>query len=105
MPTPWPCFVIAVRNDVLEKHAAKIKDLLTVIQAACKEFKGDPNTPAYVAERYGQKPEDAAEWFKTVEWNYGSPVDPGMLEMVAQTLVDLKVIDKIPPSESLIAQL
>jgi len=105
VPTPWPCFVIAVRNDVLEKHSAKIKDLLSVIQAACKEFKGDANTPAYVADKYGQKPEDAAEWFQTVEWNYGSPVDPLMLQMVGDTLKDLKVIENTPLSEALIASL
>jgi len=105
VPTPWPCFVIAVRNDVIEQHAGKIKEMLAVIQATCKDFRSNPDTPAYVAEKYGQKPEDAAEWFKTVEWNYGSPVDPAMLQMVGDTLVDLKVIDKTPPSQILIASL
>ena len=59
----------------------------------------------FAGEGVERSVEDAAEWFKTVEWNYGSPVDPAMLAMVAQTLVDLQVIDKIPPSEALIAQL
>ena len=36
---------------------------------------------AYVADKYGQKPEDAAEWFKTVEWSDGAPVDPAMLQV------------------------
>ena len=43
--------------------------------------------------------------FKTVEWNYGAGVDAAMLQMVGDTLVDLKVIDKTPPSEALIAAL
>ena len=102
VPTPWPCFVITVRNDVLLQHGEKIKDLLAVIQSECKAFKADPDAPTYVAKTYGQKPEDAAEWFSTVEWNYGTPMDPTMLQLVGDTLVDLRVIEKTPPSEDLV---
>ena len=102
VPTPWPCFVITVRNDVLVQHGEKIKDLLAVIQGECKAFKADPDAPTYIAKTYGQKPEDAAEWFSTVEWNYGTPMDPTMLQLVGDTLVDLRVIEKTPPSEDLV---
>ena len=67
-----------------------------------KPSKADPDAPTYIAKTYGQKPEDAAEWFSTVEWNYGTPMDPTMLQLVGDTLVDLRVIEKTPPSEDLV---
>jgi ABC-type nitrate/sulfonate/bicarbonate transport system substrate-binding protein len=29
-PTPWPCFVIAVRDEILEKYPEAIKSILTL---------------------------------------------------------------------------
>jgi ABC-type nitrate/sulfonate/bicarbonate transport systems, periplasmic components len=37
-PTPWPCFVIAVRNDVLSEHESEIKTILKNHQWKHKGF-------------------------------------------------------------------
>src|SRR5690606_30087136 len=60
-PTPWPSFVIAVRNDVLENDTKSIKAILEVINAVTENFKTLPNIDKMIAKRYGQKIEDRSE--------------------------------------------
>ena len=38
-PTPWPCFVIAVRNEVLENHPKEIVQVLKTINETTANFK------------------------------------------------------------------
>jgi hypothetical protein len=38
-PTPWPCFVIAVRDEVLENNPEVIKDILSCINKKQPKFK------------------------------------------------------------------
>ena len=58
-------------------------------------------TPAYVAEKYGQQVEDAAEWFKTVDWNYGDQLDPAMLQVSLSLSLSLSLCLSISLSLSL----
>lgn len=68
-PTPWPCFVIAVRNEVLENEADGIKNILKVINAVTKNFKSLDGIDEMIAHRYGQKIEDVREWLSLTEWS------------------------------------
>ncbi len=38
-PTPWPCFVIAVRNEILENNFNEVKKVLDIINAETSDFK------------------------------------------------------------------
>ena len=38
-PTPWPCFVVAVRNEILENHPEKVKEVLDIINNCTNDFK------------------------------------------------------------------
>ncbi len=68
-PTPWPSFVIAVRNEVLENEADGIKNILKVINAVTKNFKSLDGIDEMIAHRYGQKIEDVREWLSLTEWS------------------------------------
>jgi hypothetical protein len=35
---PWPCFVIAVRDEILEKYPEAIKDILSTIMKKLPNF-------------------------------------------------------------------
>ncbi len=68
-PTPWPCFVIAVRNEVLENDGDAIGTVLDIINQTTEEFKDIPSIDRTLAERYGQKIEDIQEWLKLTHWS------------------------------------
>mmetsp|Transcript_15142 Transcript_15142/g.29892 ORF Transcript_15142/g.29892 Transcript_15142/m.29892 type:complete len:287 (+) Transcript_15142:105-965(+) len=105
IPTPWPCFVVAVRNEVIEANGPKLKEVLEVLGGVCRDFKADAASPAYIAQEYKLKPEDAAEWFSTVEWSCSLEPPAGMLEQVGTTLTNLGILDKVPDPASLWAKL
>jgi ABC-type nitrate/sulfonate/bicarbonate transport system substrate-binding protein len=92
-PTPWPCFVIAVRNIILEKHPEIIKTILEVINKKTETFKDIPNIDTILATKFNQKTEDIEEWLSLTEWSQKS-LDKKMLNKVQNQLLQLKIIDK-----------
>ncbi len=92
-PTPWPCFVIAVRDEVLKKHHSSISTILEVINRTTAEFKEIPSIDKTLAERYNQKQEDIQEWLSLTEWSQ-KQITADMLNKIQNQLFDLKITDK-----------
>ena len=93
-PTPWPPFVIAVRNEVLLCHFDKIKTLLDTINESCKAFMKNDRAVQLVTERYGLKEEDVRLWFAETEWTCHSKLNKLQIEKVQDKLFDLNIINK-----------
>lgn len=92
-PTPWPCFVIAVRDEVLQKHPNTIAKILEIINSKTKKFKEIPSIDKTLATKYHQKIEDIREWLRLTEWSQ-KPLSEEMLNKIQNQLFDLKIIDK-----------
>ncbi len=92
-PTPWPCFVIAVREEVLEKNPAVISKILAIINQTTLEFKDIPSIDKTLASNYHQKIEDIQEWLSLTQWSQ-KPLAAEMLNKVQNQLFQLKIIDK-----------
>ncbi|MES2851372.1 MAG: substrate-binding domain-containing protein [Bacteroidota bacterium] len=92
-PTPWPCFVIAVREEVLEKNPAVISKILAIINQTTQEFKDIPSIDKTLALNYHQKIEDIQEWLSLTQWSQ-KPLAAEMLNKVQNQLFQLKIIDK-----------
>jgi ABC-type nitrate/sulfonate/bicarbonate transport system substrate-binding protein len=92
-PTPWPCFVIAVRNEVLKKHPNTIAQILEIINMTSEEFKIIPSIDRTLASKYNQKIEDIQEWLALTHWSQKN-LDEKMLNKIQNQLFDLKIIDK-----------
>mgnify|MGYP003115305589 FL=1 len=91
-PTPWPSFVIAVRNDVLEKESESIKSILNVINGITENFKNLEGIDEMIAKRYGQKIEDVREWLSLTEWS-DRQLTSKELENIQQKLIELDLIE------------
>ena len=92
-PTPWPCFVIAVRNEVLEKQPEVIAKILEIINNTTTQFKEIPNIDKTLAQNFHQKREDIQEWLSLTEWSQ-SPLSEKVLNKIQNQLFDLKIINK-----------
>lgn len=92
-PTPWPCFVIAVREEVLEKNPVLISKILAIINQTTEEFKDIASIEKTLALRYHQKIEDIQEWLSLTHWSQKS-LSVEMLNKVQNQLFQLKIIDK-----------
>ncbi|WP_298223213.1 substrate-binding domain-containing protein [Flavobacterium sp.] len=92
-PTPWPCFVIAVRDVILEKHPQAIQKILEIINQTTSEFKDIPSIDNTLASRYHQKKEDIREWLSLTEWSQKT-LQADVLNNVQNQLSQLALIDK-----------
>jgi ABC-type nitrate/sulfonate/bicarbonate transport system substrate-binding protein len=92
-PTPWPCFVIAVRDEILEKHPQTIALILEIINTTTLEFKDIPSIDRTLAERYHQKKEDIQLWLSQTKWSQKN-ITSETLNKIQNQLFELSLIDK-----------
>lgn len=92
-PTPWPCFVIAVRNEVLEEQPETIKTILGIINKQTENFKQIPGIATELASKFHQKQDDISQWLSMTEWSQ-CPPSTDMLNKVQNQLLELSLIDK-----------
>ena len=95
--SPWPCFVIAATNSILEKYPQEIEALLDVINESCRNFMVDNMVIPMIAERYQQRIEDIERWYHNTEWAANSWVSDKMLKSVVFHLKAANIIDKDEP--------
>ncbi len=100
-PTPWPCFVIAVRQEILENDPEAVRDILTIINKCTMTFKAVPNIDEIIAKRYDQKIEDVIEWLTLTEWSQQQLSEVELLR-VQQKLVELGLIKKAIATEKIL---
>ena len=93
-PTPWPCFVVAVRNEVLKNNFQEIKEVLEIINYQTKDFKKIENIDQTLAKRYGQKLKDIQEWLKITEWNDGKPITKNLITGIQNKMLQFNVIEE-----------
>jgi len=92
-PTPWPCFVIAVREEFLAENKADVKTILDIINNTTREFKSIPSIDRTIANRYDQQLEDVQEWLSLTEWSQ-ELIDEETLMRVQNQLFDLNIIEE-----------
>lgn len=92
-PTPWPCFVIAVRNEFLKDNKHVIDQILEIINDTTIEFKEIPSIDRTLATRYNQKLEDIQEWLKLTRWSQ-KKLDKNTFEKIQNQLFDLHLISE-----------
>lgn len=103
-PTPWPCFVIAVRNEFIEHNTDDLKAILEIINQTTAEFKSIPSIHKTLANRYEQKLEDIEQWLSLTEWSQ-ELIDKTTVETIQNQLFDLSIISEKVEYEDLIYKL
>ncbi len=103
-PTPWPCFVIAVRNEFLEKNEDDVKTILEIINNTTSDFKDIPSIDKTIANRYNLKLSDVQEWLSLTEWSQ-KLIDTKTIENVQNTLLKLEIISKKTDYKNLVHKL
>ncbi|MDP4989192.1 MAG: ABC transporter substrate-binding protein, partial [Polaribacter sp.] len=93
-PTPWPCFVIAVRDEVLANNLEDVKKVLNIINTETLIFKQKKEIAAILATRYQQKIEDIKEWLKITEWNAGKPITQNLIARIQNKMISLNVLEE-----------
>ena len=101
-PSPWPCFVIAVRNDFIEKNKDELDAILRIINDTTREFKDIPSIDKTIANRYEQQLADVQEWLSLTEWSQ-DVIDEETIMNVQKELFALNIIPEVVDYKSLIS--
>ncbi|GAA4114472.1 substrate-binding domain-containing protein [Aquimarina addita] len=100
-PTPWPCFVIAVREEILATKKEQIKNILNIINTTTTDFKQIPSIDKTLAYRYDQQLNDIQKWLQLTEWSQ-SQLDTVTLQKIQDQLLQLEIIDHKATTQELI---
>lgn len=92
-PTPWPCFVVAVRDEMLRTNPGTIRRILEIINNTTVEFREIPSIDRTLASKFNQKTEDVRQWLTLTKWSQKPPSEQ-MLNNVQNQLLALSIIDK-----------
>ena len=92
-PTPWPCFVIAARQEFIETSPEVLETVLEIINKITKDFKFIPEIDQIISKRYGQKQKDVQSWLSKTEWSQEN-IDENTIEAVQQQLLALDIIEQ-----------
>jgi ABC-type nitrate/sulfonate/bicarbonate transport system substrate-binding protein len=93
-PTPWPCFVIAVRDEILEKFPTQVQNIIETINATNTIFKSLQDIDNVLSKRYEQQLEDIQKWLSITEWNAGKPISEKFISDVQNKLIQFNVLEK-----------
>jgi ABC-type nitrate/sulfonate/bicarbonate transport system substrate-binding protein len=93
-PSPWPCFVIAVRENFIKSNKKDLKTILDIINNTTADFKDIPSIDKSIANRYEQQIEDVREWLNITEWSQ-ELIDEKTVMNVQKELFALNIIPEI----------
>ncbi|MEM7103278.1 MAG: substrate-binding domain-containing protein [Bacteroidota bacterium] len=90
--SPWPCFVIAATEKILEAQPDNIIRLLRTIHDSNDQFMQDDNAIKTVSERYNLQMKDTERWYHSTEWAIHGWVSDKMLKSVIYSLRSAGII-------------
>lgn len=103
-PSPWPCFVIAVRDEFLKTNTDDVKTILKIINNTTQKFKTIPNIDQTISKRYNQKLVDVQDWLGLTRWSQ-NVMDKQTIDMVQNQLLALDIIPEKWDYTKLVAKL
>lgn len=92
--SPWPCFVIAATNQIIETNPELVSNILKIIQKSCSDFMKSKDAIELVKERFNIATKDAERWYHSTEWNTDGWVSNKMLEGVLYTLKEANIVEE-----------
>eukprot|EP00730_Choanoeca_flexa_P001746 TRINITY_DN10766_c0_g4_i4.p1 TRINITY_DN10766_c0_g4~~TRINITY_DN10766_c0_g4_i4.p1 ORF type:complete len:584 (+),score=136.26 TRINITY_DN10766_c0_g4_i4:64-1815(+) len=95
--TPWPCFMLAAQQGVVDAKLRHIQSALAAVHEAALLFHQETQTmPAEIAQRYKLKLEDAQAWYQGVDIKADRYVSQAALEQAVEAL---KVCGQLPAEQ------
>lgn len=90
--TPWPCFVIAVRNEIYEQYADELKTMCTIVNNKASEIKKNENVVDLISWRYNLRHGQVENWLNETDWNYSGIEYPLAFEKAVSYLIKLNLL-------------
>lgn len=98
---PWPAFVYAVREGLMQERAGDVARLIRLAdEAAVARATAPDETVAAIVALHGIPADDARAWLAETRWDSRMELSSEMLDRVTSTLARHGLLDApLPPSE------
>lgn len=93
-PTPWPCFVLAGREDFIRHHSETVEKIKKGINKHTLAMLERTNLVEELATRYAQEPAAIESWLSQTQWSQNT-IDAKTLQQVQKELLNLGLIKKV----------
>ena len=90
--TPWPCFVIAVREEVLAENKELLQKMCSIVNKKALEVKKNEDTVEVISWRYNLRSGQVENWLIETDWNYDAIEDPLAFDKTIRYLLKLGLI-------------
>jgi sulfonate transport system substrate-binding protein len=90
--TPWPCFVIAARNQVIKEKSDALRTLCQIIREIVRDVMDDPLSPSQIAWRYHLDESDTRSWFAETKWTLDTLDQSEVVHDISHTLFRLGLL-------------
>jgi ABC-type nitrate/sulfonate/bicarbonate transport system substrate-binding protein len=104
IPTPWPCFVIVAREEILNEKYQVLQSLLKALYKKSASLKTTSDTVTLISEKYKVQEKDISEWILQTEWQSNNEIQIKDLESTMLVLKDLGLISHTVPVESVVSE-
>lgn len=96
--TPWPCFMIAARTEILESRPEEINTIMQIINRETQRLQSSPTAAEVISERYGLTMDDVKLWLSKTDWNHDFHIPADTIPTVLSSLHKANVIgsDQFP---------
>lgn len=92
--TPWPCFVVAVRTEIADKHPELLQEMCTIVNQRAQEVKNDPDAVEIISWRYNLRMDQVQKWIHETDWNYKGIEYPLAFEKTTHYLKKLNLLSE-----------
>ena len=92
--TPWPCFVIAVRNEIYENHKNELDEMCKIVFDRALKMKSNKQTVDVISWRYNLRSGQVKNWLLETDWNYDGIAYPLAFEKTVSYLLKLNLISE-----------
>jgi len=90
--TPWPCFVIAARTDIMTEHETVLKEVCGIVHQKALELKQNEQASEIISWRYNLRLSQVKNWLTETNWNYTNTINLSDFEQVVAYLRELQLI-------------
>jgi len=90
--TPWPCFCIAVRQEIYDNHLDKVKEMCRIVNEKALEMKTMENIVDIISWRYNLRRSHVINWLNETDWNYKGIEYPLAFDKTVNYLKKLNLI-------------
>lgn len=92
--TPWPCFVIAARKDIIEDYPDQLEAMCRIVSDRASALKANENAADIISWRYNLRHSHVQNWLIETDWNYQGIEYPLAFEKAVSYLLKLGLINE-----------